>query len=811
MKTKAVSFIQQRKQYMLLMATSIVLLASFLIKPALAEGKGIDYKSFLNQHDMTWDRTPNCWQVAPFSGNGNVGFLFFQKSKYAKNQIGLHVGRHDYYDHREPHNGKQMPWIYTCRLPLGHFILESEGDILSTDLRLDLWNSELRGTVKTSKGSYKIHALTHTLTDVIFFETDVVSNEKVKISWHPEAPYSSVKTVFNEGGGPKGSDYWDQMRKAPYPLAPEPILSTKDNIHYCLQKLHLHRGETTTGWEITGESDGKQLLTTSIHHSFPEKNSLETVRKTLEQARLDLKEKTFFSKHQEWWHAYYPQSFLTVNDAEKEAFYWIQMYKLASATRGNGPILDLMGPWYNKTFWPMVWGDLNVQLIYWTHLTANRLNAGESLVNNIDKYSATLESNAPDKWKDSATLGALFPQNMDSKNAFPDMLVWLLHDYWLHCEYAGDRDRMRDKLFPILKKSVNSYRNYIEENPVDSEGDTIHIKHSWSPEYPGGRGQDINFTIALIRWSCQTLLDLNDEHQLNDSLATEWQNILDNLVDYQIDENGLRIGKDIAFAKPHRHYSHLLAFYPLAEITPEAEKDKKLLKTSVDHWLDITLNSGIKVKSMPATGYTCTGATSMYAWLGDGETANKYLNMFIQHPGVAPTTMYAEVTYNPVIESPLSYATSMHDMLLQSWGGKIRIFSGIPKSWSDVAFQDFRTEGAFLVSAKREAGVTRFVKITSEIGSPCIVKTDIKEPKIYINNALADQSKIKMTAQGLYEVQLEKSETVIFTPTELEKTNLVIQPLPVDEQQQNLFGLNKKTERLPGHQNYYLKGLSESR
>ena len=72
------------------------------------------------------------------------------------------------------------------------------------------------------------------------------------------------------------------------------------------------------------------------------------------------------------------------------------MYKLGSASRGNGPILDLMGPWYNRTFWPMVWGDLNVQLIYWTHLTANRMSIGESLPNNIDKYTAkNLEGNTP--------------------------------------------------------------------------------------------------------------------------------------------------------------------------------------------------------------------------------------------------------------------------------------------------------------------------------------------------------------------------------------------------------------------------------
>ena len=32
----------------------------------------------------------------------------------------------------------------------------------------------------------------------------------------------------------------------------------------------------------------------------------------------------------------------------------------------------------------------------------------------------------------------------------------------------------------------------------------------------------------------------------------------------------------------------------------------------------------------------------------------------------------------PVIETPLSGAQCIHDMLLQSWGGKIRVFPAVP-------------------------------------------------------------------------------------------------------------------------------------
>ncbi len=762
----------------------------------------VDYEAFLGQHDMLWDRMPHRFELAPYSGNGNIGFLIYRAKSEAKNVVSLHVGRHDYYDHRLPYEGRENLWIYRSRLPLGHFSLESKGDIESIEMRLGLWDAEVTGTITTSEGSYEIHGLTHSEKDIIYFETDA-EGESVEISWHPDVPMPPVRESLNAGGGPKGGT-WDHMRKDPLPLPPGPNWSEDDGMQFCLQPLHDRRGETTTGWEVKGKSDGRQVFTASIHHSFPTHDSLEIVRENLNTARYLLKKGTLFSTHQKWWHDYYPLSFVTINDPEKEAFYWIQMYKFASATRGNGPIMDLMGPWYNRTFWPMVWGDLNVQLQYWTHLTANRLSVGSSLVNNVDKYAVNLEGNVPDRWEDSVALGALFPQDFVSGNGakVPDMLVWILNNYWLHCEFAGDRERMRDKLFPVLRKAVNSYFNYLSENPVESNDGKIHIKNSWSPEYKPGHGADINFTIGLMRWACETLIDINEEHGLNDPLLPEWQNILDNLVEFQVDENGLRIGKDIPFDKPHRHYSHLLAFYPLAVLTPDMEEGSELLKTSLDHWLDVSMNSGIKIQAMPVTGYTATGAASMYAMLGDREKAYHYLDFLIKHRNVSTTTMYAEGNGNPVIESPLSFATCVHDMLLQSWGGTIRVFPGAPELWGDVAFHQFRTQGAFLVSAKKKAGVTEFVRVESLIGSPCIVKMDILEPKIYINGKKAKSSQVSISSDGTYEIDAKKGDSVLFTRVALKKADLSIESIPVGESDLNLFGYSDRTERLPGHKFY---------
>ena len=204
---------------------------------------------------------------------------------------------------------------------------------------------------------------------------------------------------------------------------------------------------------------------------------------------------------------------------------------------------------------------------------------------------------------------------------------------------------------------------------------------------------------------------------------------------------------------------------------------------------------------MAATGYTATGAAAMYAWLGDAEKAYYYLDFLIDHKNVAPTTMYAEG--NPVIESPLSFATSLHEMLLQSWGGKIRAFHATPEIWPDVAFHQLRTQGAFLVSGKRKGGVTQFVTVESEIGGPCTVQIDIPEPIVSIDGEPAPEDKVTRMQDGSYEIELARGQSVTFTPLPLAEADLTIMPIPVAAKDRNLFGLSAKTLRLPSHQFYH--------
>ena len=86
---------------------------------------------------------------------------------------------------------------------------------------------------------------------------------------------------------------------------------------------------------------------------------------------------------------------------------------------------------------------------------------------------------------------------------------------------------------------------------------------------------------------------------------------------------------------------------------------------------------------------------------------------------------YSGFTYRPVtLEGNFAAAQAVHEMLLQSWGGKVRVFPSVPSAWQDVSFSDLRAEGGFTISAERRAGKTVRVTVTALHGGELRLKCD---------------------------------------------------------------------------------------
>jgi len=528
-------------------------------------------------------------------------------------------------------------------------------------------------------------------------------------------------------------------------------------------------------------AEGGSRLIVSIANTYPDRTARDQALAAVQSvAKLDAT--SWCERHRAWWHAYYPASFLSLPDARLESFYWIQMYKLACVTRADRAIIDTSGPWFQPTPWPYITWDLNVQLAYWPVYASNRLHLGESLVDALHLRRAVLARNVqPQAWcSDSAYLSVTTAQDLVEPRT-GDMryyecvgnLPWAMHNCWLQYRHSMDDDMLREKVYPLLVRSINLYLHMLEEG----DDGRLHLPPTFSPEYYGPNKEhltrDCNFDLALLRWGCQALLWSVERLGLDEPLVERWRDVLDRLADYPVDEDGYRIGTDLPLAVSQRHYSHLLMIYPLYLVNVEQEGAEPLMERSIRHWMGMP--GGLH-------GYSFTGAASMAAAMGRGDEALEYLNGL--EPLVLPNGLYKEA--GPCLETPLSGAQCIHDMLLQSWGGTIRVFPAVPAAWGDIAYETLRAEGAFLVSARRRGGRTAFVRIKSLAGEPCRIRPNLDGPlQIVSEREIACEE----VSPGVYALDLRAGEeALLYTGDAPSSTDLA--PVAVTSGQPNSYGLS---------------------
>ncbi|MFI1396930.1 glycosyl hydrolase family 95 catalytic domain-containing protein [Streptomyces sp. NPDC020681] len=710
--------------------------------PAAPTAPADSWRTVLDDADLVWQKMPTTWYEGPYLGNGYLGSGIYAEP--GKNAVRFNVQHSEVQDQR-PEFGSLFG---LARLPIGHFTLEPVGTITGLDWRLRLRDAELTGTLTTTAGTLRLRAFVHTTTSVLAVEITPSEGER-DFGWvfHP-ADAISPRAAFRPL--PDG-----------YQGNPPAVVEQHGDATAAVQPL-LAGGQHVTAWRESTRA-GRRTLYVSVAHSFPKTTARDRALSTVRSAS-SVPYDALALPHRRWWDRFYRKSFLSLPDARLQRFYWIQLYKTAAAARRDAPVMATCGPWLESTPWPATWWNLNVQLEYWLIHGSNHLEL-DAVTRALGEFREQLTAEvAPAYRGDSAGVPRTTDMRLRNGVATPTSngygvgipgqnpptpevgnLTWALHNVWLSYRHTMDKSLLRDVVFPLLRKAVNYYLHFLTPGPDGK----LHLPATFSPEY-GVDAPDCNYDLMLLRWGCRTLLDSAEELGISDPLTTRWQEVLAKLVAYPVDANGYMIGAGVPFAKSHRHYSHLLAVYPLYEITGRTADERALIEKSLSHW--VSFEGALQ-------GYTFTGAASMSALLGKGEDALKYLGELMTR-FIQANTMYKES--GPVIETPLSAAQSLHDMVCQSWGGVIRVFPALPAAWGELVVHDFRTQGAFLLSAVREAGKTRWVRLTSEAGAPCVVRHGI-EGAIEVRDARGRRLSWDPAGDGTIRIKLKKGESALIT------------------------------------------------
>jgi alpha-L-fucosidase 2 len=228
-----------------------------------------------------------------------------------------------------------------------------------------------------------------------------------------------------------------------------------------------------------------------------------------------------------------------------------------------------------------------------------------------------------------------------------------------------------------------------------------------------------NYDLALIKWTYFAAAELAGELGLMEE-SEKWKASLSQWPDFAIHKDeGLMFSENMPYFESHRHFSHLMAIHPLGLIdVSNGEEDKKIIYNTIQnldakgpvHW----------------TGYSYSWEGNLKARALDGEGAALALRIFAEAfclpnsfhvNGDQSGKGYSGMTYRPfTLEGNFAFASGIHEMLIQSHTGTVCLFPAIPADWLNVEFNNLRTEGAFLVSAKLNGGKMVTVNVVSEKG-----------------------------------------------------------------------------------------------
>lgn len=673
----------------------------------------VDWATTLADADPVWDVAPRAWGESLFTGNGLLGTTLTVDEDGA---LALELG-----DNQADGSFPLSPSIsYLPRVPIGRWKLHPVGRITAFHGRIDLWNAEVRATVTTDAGTLELRQLTHATERTVVLELGAsLAESGASLSFEPLAPIPSPYAISG-----------DPLPRALTPVAPS--ISRDGAIERVTQPLPLGRGEHGTAWQVVDGAPGERLALLAFEPLRDASGAAELAAARVRAAAARGAE-ALLAEHRAWWHRYWPAGWLSLPDRRVESFYWLQMYKHASATRSGGVVLDNQGPWLAPSGWPGTWWNLNVELSYSPVTTAGRLAQLDSLCDSLWTYRANLETNVgpflPRRYTPMLHIGRTSSHDLVSVVGMQPFisfelgnLPWALERCWERDAATRDDDDLRERLVPLLSGAVNTYLSAM----VRRADGSVFFPTTYSPEYPSSRPlsfPNANYALATLAWALDALLEADRRLGLEDPLAPTWREVRESIRFPQGAEDGLWVAEGVPQAVGHRHYSHLLAIDELPLLDPTDPTDRALIERSFERWL--TLGES----TTDFLGYARAYAAKVEASLGDGAAALAQLERAFEF--FRPNTFYAESwseeAINPVIETPLSAADAVHRLVFQSRPGRVRLFVGTPPAWSDAAFRDLRAEGGFVVSAARREGHTAVVQVKSLAGEPLRIESDLAD------------------------------------------------------------------------------------
>ena len=481
------------------------------------------------------------------------------------------------------------------------------------------------------------------------------------------------------------------------------------------------------------------------------------------------------ASHQAWWANFWSKSAIRIPDELIEKQWYLEQYKFGSTSRKGAPPISLQAIWTADNGRIPPWKgdyhhDLNTELSYWPAYSANHLEEGMAYLDHLDQNKENYKRytklyfgidglNAPGVTTLEGTeMGGWIQYALS-----PTVSSWLSHHYYLQWRYSMDKQFLKERAYPWIEAAAS----YLEKLTAVDKNGLRKLPISSSPEINGNNlsawfRQNSNYDLSLMVFNFKAAKELALELGLKNK-AAHWDSILQQFPALSLSgTNALNIAPGFPYAESHRHFSHLMSIHPLGLIkTENSVKEKTIIENSL-HQLDSIGPAGW-------CGYSYAWLSNLKARAKDGEGAAKALQIFAKAfclinsfhvNGDQTKSGYSSMTYRPfTLEGNFAFAAGVQEMLLQSHAGFIELFPAVPDGWKNVSFQTLRAEGAYLVSAVRQNGLTKSVTITSEKGGILKLKLDTKG----FEKKVTGKAKMLLQENGYTTIEMEAGGSIVLT------------------------------------------------
>jgi alpha-L-fucosidase 2 len=395
-------------------------------------------------------------------------------------------------------------------------------------------------------------------------------------------------------------------------------------------------------------------------------------------------------------------------------------YLLISSSRPGTQPANLQGIWNQGNNPP--WGskytiNINTEMNYWIADPSGLGVCFEPLLRMVEDLAVRGAATAKTMY---GARGWVTHHNTDLWRAtapidgpiwgmWPSGGAWLCTTLWSHYEYAPSASLL-ERLYPLVKGASQFFLDVLIEDP---KGRGLITSPSSSPENSHPFGTAICAGPAMDRQIIRDLFACTAEaaRQLGRDADFEKQVIMARarLAPDRIGKSGqlqewLEDWDDAAPEPQHRHTSHLYAVYPSEQInvrdTPElADAARVTLRRRGDL----------------ATGWATAWRVALWARLGDGDRAHSVLKGLLGPMRTYPNMLDAHPPFQ--IDGNLGGATGIMEMLLQSWGGEIRILPSLPSAWDHGEVRGIRAKGGLSLDLAWRNGRLSGLVVTGQPGS----------------------------------------------------------------------------------------------